>query len=124
MYFNKWIQEFILQNKPFYETGLSPLLFILEAEALACTIRKINNIRGIRLPLSDHGGHETAEAKINAYVDDSQLFVSTEDSIVECFRVLDSPGRKLTKIKHKGFIPVLGEIKYPNVMKQNGQMTM
>ena len=65
---------------------VNPLLFILQAEPLACTIRKNNNIKVTPLPLSDHGGHET-KAKLNAYVDDSQHFVLTEDSIVECFRL-------------------------------------
>ena len=51
----------------------------------------------------------------------ANFFVSTEDSILECFRVLDSfeksSGAKVNKNKHMGFISVLGETKYPNVMK-------
>ena len=104
---------------------VSPLLFLLQAEPLACTIRTNNNIKGIPLPFSDNGGHET-EAKTNAYVDDSQFFVSTEDSIVDCFRVFDSfeksSGAKVNKNKTYGLytgswrnkIPECNEIKWTN----------
>ena len=53
---------------------VSTLLFILQAEPLACAIRKNHNIKGIPLPLSDPEVQETPEAKINAYVGDSQFF--------------------------------------------------
>ena len=64
------------------------------------------NIKGKPLPLSDPEVQETSEAKINAYVDDSQFFVTTEGSIVECFKVLDSfekaSGAKVNKVKTYG----------------------
>lgn len=60
---------------------VSPLLFILQAEPLACAIRKNRNIKGIPLPYISTENGEREEAKINGYVDDSQLFVSTEESI-------------------------------------------
>ena len=85
---------------------VSPLLFILQAEPLACAVRNNSNIKGIPLPLPYPDAHEKPEAKVNAYVDDSQFFVSTEDSIVECFRVLNSfeksSGAKVNKSKTYG----------------------
>ena len=85
---------------------VSPLLFILQAEPLACALRKNTNIKGIPLPIANPEIHEASEAKINAYVDDSQFFVSNEDSIVECFNVLNSfeksSGAKVNKAKTYG----------------------
>ena len=85
---------------------VSPLLFILQAEPLACAIRNNNNIKGIPLPLSDPQINDTQEVKINAYVDDSQFFVVTEVSIVECFKVLESfkksSGAKVNQSKTYG----------------------
>ncbi|MEW8548721.1 MAG: reverse transcriptase family protein, partial [Candidatus Thiodiazotropha sp.] len=85
---------------------VSPLLFILQAEPLACAIRKNRDIKGIPLPYISLETGEREEAKINGYVDDSQLFVSTEDSINECFKVLNcyemSSGAKINKNKTFG----------------------
>ena len=87
---------------------VSPLLFILQAEPLACAIRKSTIIKGIPLPVNNQleGNQEKPEVKINGYVDDTQLFVSTEDSIVECFNLLKrfehSSGAKVNKNKTYG----------------------
>ena len=54
---------------------VSPLLFILQAEPLACAVRRCTIIKGIPLPYTNL----EPEVKINWYVDDTQLFVSTED---------------------------------------------
>ena len=103
---------------------VSPLLFILQAEPLACAIRKNTSIKGISLPVSDPQENEITEVKINAYVDDSQFFVTSEDSILECFKVLDSfeksSGAKVNKTKTYGLytgpwrnkIPEFNEIKW------------
>ena len=84
---------------------VSPLLFVLQAEPLACAIRKSTLIRGIPLPVSNPETHNS-EVKINGYVDDTQLFVSTEDSLVECFSILKcfekSSGAKVNKNKTFG----------------------
>ena len=67
---------------------VSPLLFILQAETLACAIRRSTIIRGIPLPGINPESNGTPEVKINGYVDDTQFFVSTEESVVECFCIL------------------------------------
>ena len=59
---------------------VSPLIYILQAEPLACSIRRNRDIIGFPLPNPDHNG-ETIDVKLSAYVDDSQFFNSTEDSI-------------------------------------------
>ena len=66
---------------------VSPLIYILQAEPLACTIRNNHNIIGFPLPNPDND--EPAEVKISAYVDDSQYFNSTENSVKECFKIFD-----------------------------------
>ena len=45
-------------------------------------------IKDIPLPHISPETGERKEAKINGYVDDSQLFISTEESINEWFKVL------------------------------------
>ncbi|MCG8113315.1 MAG: reverse transcriptase family protein, partial [Candidatus Thiodiazotropha taylori] len=105
---------------------VSPLLFILQAEPLACAIRNNPNIRGIPLPLSGRISNERVETKINGYVDDGQLFVSTEESIIQCFKTLityeNASGAKVNKNKTFGLYtgswrnktPEFTEIKWTN----------
>ena len=80
---------------------VSPLLFILQAEPLACAIRISTIIRGIPLPDINPESIGTPEVKINGYVDDTQFFVSTEESVVECFCILkryeNASGAKVNK---------------------------
>ena len=54
---------------------VSPLLSILQAEPLACAVRRCTIIKGIPLPYTNLETNETPEVKINGYVDDIQLFV-------------------------------------------------
>ena len=68
---------------------VSPLIFILQAEPLACAKRKNKNIIGFPMPNAEHNNNEETEVKINAYVDDAQLFNSSENSIKESFKMLD-----------------------------------
>ena len=105
---------------------ISPLLFILQAEPLAFAIRKNKNIKGIPLPYISPETGEREEAKINGYVDDSQLFFSTEESINECFKVLNcyekSSGARVNKTKTLGLYtgswknktPIFNEIQWTN----------
>ena len=66
-------------------------------------IRKKKNIIGFPLPNTEHNNNEETEVKINAYVDDSQLFNSTENSIKESFKMFDmyenASGAKIHKTK-------------------------
>lgn len=80
---------------------ISPLIYILQAEPLACAIRNNNNIIGF--PLPNPNSEEKLETKLSAYVDDSQFFNSTESSIKECFKVFEkfenASGAKIHKTK-------------------------
>ena len=83
---------------------ISPLLYMLQAEPLACAIRKNRNIIGITLPYSDMGAKKKqAEVKLVSYVDDTQFFSSTEKSILETFKTADkfekASGAKINKTK-------------------------
>ena len=49
---------------------IAPLLYIIQAEPIACKIRNNPNIKGIKLPSLDN---VKKEAKLNLFVDDSQL---------------------------------------------------
>ena len=66
---------------------VNPLLFILESEHLACAVKRSTIIRGIPFPINDPETDGTAEVRINGYVDDTQLFGSTEESLMECFNI-------------------------------------
>ena len=80
---------------------VSPLIYILQAEPLACTIRNNHNIVGFPLPNTDTD--ETAVVKLSAYVENSQFFNSTENSIKESFKIFDkfekASGAKIHKTK-------------------------
>ena len=82
------------------------MLYILQAEPLACAIRKNRNIIGITLPYSDPGTGKQAEVKLVSYVDDTQFFSSTEESIVETFKTANkfekASGAKINKTKTVG----------------------
>ena len=81
---------------------VSPLIYILQAEPLACSIRRNRNIIGFPLPNPDNNS-ETIDVKLSAYVDDSQFFNSTEDSIKESFKIFEkfekASGAKIHKTK-------------------------
>ena len=62
------------------------MIYILQAEPLASTIRVNPNIKGIKLP---HPSDQENEAKFNMFADDTQLFNWDEESIEEIFKVLN-----------------------------------
>ena len=83
---------------------LAAYLYILQAEPLAQTVRKSSHICGIKLPTLKDGIQR--EARISLFADDTQLFHSTEKSISEGFKILDTycqaSGAKLNLKKTKG----------------------
>ena len=85
---------------------ISPLLYILQVEPLACAIRKNKDIIGITLPYTEPDTEKQSEVKLVSYVDDTQFFSSTENSIVETFKTADkfekASGAKINKAKTVG----------------------
>ena len=85
---------------------ISPLLYILQAEPLACAIRKNESIIGIPLPHIYPETGKQAEVKIVSYVDDSQFFNCSEESITETFKITEkfekASGAKIHKHKTVG----------------------
>jgi hypothetical protein len=62
---------------------VAPLIYILQAEPMACAIRGNNDIKGVKLP-SEPGGEEL-ETKISIFADDTQLFIKDEHSVEKMF---------------------------------------
>jgi len=83
---------------------IASYLYVLQAEPMAQSIRNNDKIKGIVLPTPNPGDKITT--KISMFADDTQLFHSTEASIVEGFRTLDvyckASGAKLNIHKTKG----------------------
>ena len=88
---------------------LSPLLYVLVAEVLACNIRANPRIKGLCLP-----GQSDAISPISQYADDTSLVVCSDDAISACFNVYDvyerGSGSRLNLSKSKGFGLALGPI--------------
>ena len=83
---------------------IASYLYILQAEPMAESIRNNNKIKGLKVPSLEP---ETKfEAKISMFADDTQLFHSSESSIIEGFKVLETyckaSGAKLNLHKTKG----------------------
>lgn len=80
---------------------LSPLLYVLVAEVLACNIRANQRIKGLCLP-----GSSDPLSPISQYADDNSLVVCSDDAIRACFEVYDvyerGSGSKLNLSKSKG----------------------
>ena len=80
---------------------LSPLLYVLVAQILACNIRADSRIKGISLPSSP--GHESL---LSQYGDDTSLIVINDESILAAFIVYGkyegASGAKLNLKKCKG----------------------
>lgn len=87
---------------------IAPLLYIIQAEPMACAIRANNEIKGLLLPTGDN---QKFEAKINMFADDTQLFNKDEDSVkkkhLKYFPTTKKlQARKLTLTKQKVYVLV------------------
>ena len=84
---------------------IAPLLYILQAEPMACKIRKNPNIEGIELPLIDN---TPRRAKVLQYVDDTQFFPKNENSVPFIMEDLTlygkASGAKTNNEKTKGLL--------------------
>ena len=84
---------------------IAPMLYILQAEPLATSIRRNPKIVGISLP--NRNGPDI-ETKVNMFADDTQLINKTEESIEETFKTLEiyekASGAKMNLEKQWGCI--------------------
>ena len=64
---------------------IAPMLYILQAEPMAASIRANPNIEGIKLP---HPTLDSPEAKLNMFADDTQILNKTEESVEKTFEIL------------------------------------
>ena len=103
-YFINWVKTICFDTKSLvkvngYETfefsigrgvrqgcPLSPLLYVLAAEALSSSIRKNNNIKGYIYKMRNLS---PLEHKIKQYADDTQIAVTDIPSITEVFKTLN-----------------------------------
>ena len=65
---------------------VTPLIYILQTELMACAIRGNNDIKGIKLP--DEWGGVELQTKISMFADDAQLFNKDERSLEKSFDIL------------------------------------
>ena len=63
--------------------ALSPMLYVLCVEVLACKIRATNDIEGFLLP-----GAGGSQFKVSQYADDTTAFVKNENSLFSLFNVI------------------------------------
>ena len=63
--------------------ALSPMLYVLCVEVLACTIRNSPRIEGFLLP-----GAGGAQFKVSQYADDTTVFVKDESSLIYLFNAI------------------------------------
>jgi len=95
---------------------LSPHLFMLGAEILACKIRQNKEIQGIKV--------FNSEAKISQFADDTSLICNSCDSTKKAIEVVDAfgnvSGLRLNPTKPKLYGSVLGEKEKKNHLGLNG----
>ena len=79
---------------------MSPLLYVLCAEVLACNLRASSGIAGVHLPNS------AQELRVSGYADDTTVVITTDESLPAGFAVYRQyevgSGAKLNRSKSKG----------------------
>ena len=63
---------------------IAPILYVIQAEPMACTIRADPDIEGIKIP----GESSVIETKISMFADDTQLLNKNEKSVENSFKIL------------------------------------
>ena len=119
---NGFVSEFFSISRSIKQgCPVAPILYILQAEAIACAVRNDTNIEGLNLPI-----HENIQLciKLNQYVDDTQFFLKNENSLPHLFKQLklyeSASGAKMNKEKTTGLfigkskkkIPTFNEINW------------
>ena len=88
---------------------LSPILYVLVAEVLACNVRANPRIKGLCLP-----GSSDPLSPISQYADDTSLVVCSDEAIRACFEVYDlyerGSGSRLNLLSPRAFGLGLGPI--------------
>ena len=88
---------------------IAPLLYIIQAEPMACAIRANENVEGIKLSVDGH----IDEAKISMFADDTQLLNKNEKSVEKSFEILNiyelASGAKINFEKTRGLF--IGKLK-------------
>ena len=83
---------------------IAPLLYIIQAEPMACAIRANENVEGIKLSVDGH----IDEAKISLFADDTQLLNKNEKSVEKSFEILNiyelASGAKINFEKTRGHL--------------------
>ena len=97
---------------------ISPLLYILQIEPLACTLRKDKEVKGITLP-------NNSEVKVSIFADDTQLFLKDELSIINSMNILstfeEASGSKINLRKTIGIYIGKKKIKTRSILTLPGQ---
>ena len=98
---NGWTSSFFQPSRGVRQgCPLSPLLYVLCAEVLACRLRSAPGIVGVQLPNS------AQELRVSGYADDTTVVISTDSSLAAVFEVYHEyelgSGAKLNRAKSKG----------------------
>ena len=98
---NGWTSPFFQPSRGVRQgCPLSPLLYVLCAEVLACNLRASSGIAGVHLPNS------AQELRVSGYADDTTVVITTDESLPAVFTVYRQyeagSGAKLNRSKSKG----------------------
>jgi len=79
---NGFISKFFSLSRPARQgCPVAPILYILQAEPMACAIRGTDEMKGIKMPRSEN----VLESKICMFADDTQCFNKNEEPVESGF---------------------------------------